>query len=146
MRVGLGFDHRPQGTAEAIVQVVHGAVVEALTGAAGLEAEASGAAPDSEAEGRDLREAVRLIERHNYQVVNLDITLVADGSPSISHLSGLRDELAGAIHVAPANVSVKQAPRTAWLEADGGVAAIAITLLNQIADLDALHASIRSGG
>jgi hypothetical protein len=35
---------------------------------------------------------------------------------------------------------------TPWLEAGNGVAAIAITLLDQISDLDTLHASIRSGG
>jgi 2-C-methyl-D-erythritol 2,4-cyclodiphosphate synthase len=146
MRVGLGFDHHTAATAETIVQVVHGAVIEALVGGAGLDADGAGAGGDTVNGERDLREAVRLIERHNYQIVNIDITLMADGPRADFHLPELRGELAEVLHVSPTSVSTKQAGGTAWLRDDGGVAAIAVALLDQIADLDALHASIRSGG
>ena len=146
MRVGLGFDHQTDGSADRIVRVVHGAVVEALIGAAGCERDPD-PAPDATASlGEEVREAVRLIERHNYQVVNLDITIIIEEPAEPSHIGGLREELADTTHVGPSHVSVKQAPVLPWSAANEGIAAIAVALLDQIADLDALHASIRSGG
>jgi 2C-methyl-D-erythritol 2,4-cyclodiphosphate synthase len=95
-----------------------------------------------------LREAVRLIERHNHQVVNLDITVLADVPYAEAALHEIRERVAELVHIAPANVVTKKSEMnpTPWLEAGHGVAAIAITLLDQISDLDTLHASIRSGG
>jgi len=63
-------------------------------------------------------------------------------------LREIRERVAELVHIAPANVVTKKSETnpTPWLEAGNGVAAIAITLLGQISDLDALHASIRSGG
>ncbi len=133
--------------------VVVSAVVDALLGAAGL-----GATPrtDSSEEGAGsedaLREAVQLVERENYQVVNLDISVVTEGLEISRHFASVSERIADVVHVSPVNVAVKHAGggRLVWLEAPaggtGGVAAVAVALLNQVADLDALHASIRSGG
>jgi 2C-methyl-D-erythritol 2,4-cyclodiphosphate synthase len=160
MRVGLGFDRRDAST-DALAGVIHRAVAEALRGASGLDTPLPGT---SEADARDaletsarrgaggaegeLREAVRLIERHNHQVVNLDITVLADVPYPEAALHEIRERVAELVHIAPANVVTKKSEinPTPWLEAGNGVAAIAITLLDQISDLDALHASIRSGG
>ncbi|MEE9579359.1 MAG: 2-C-methyl-D-erythritol 2,4-cyclodiphosphate synthase [Gemmatimonadota bacterium] len=160
MRVGLGFDRRDAST-DALASVIHRAVAEALRGASGLDTPLPGT---SEADARDaletgarrgagsaegeLREAVRLIERHNHQVVNLDITVLADVPYPEAALYEIRERVAELVHISPANVVTKKSEinPTPWLEAGNGVAAIAITLLDQISDLDALHASIRSGG
>lgn len=160
MRIGLGFDRRDAST-DALAGVIHRAVAEALRGASGLEipspetseADARDALETSAKEGsargeRELREVVRLIERHNHQVVNLDVTVLADVPYPEAALHEIRETVAELVHIAPANVATKMSELSAtpWLEAGNGVAAIAITLLDQISDLDALHASIRSGG
>jgi 2C-methyl-D-erythritol 2,4-cyclodiphosphate synthase len=160
MRVGLGFDQRNAST-DALAGVIHRAVAEALRGASGLDAlstEASeadaGDVLETSATGglgsgeRELQEVVRLIERHNHQVVNLDVTVLADMPYPEAALHEIRERVAELVHIAPANVMTKRSEMSAtpWLETGNGVAAIAITLLDQISDLDALHASIRSGG
>ena len=156
MRVGLGFDRRNAST-DALTSVIHRAVAEALRGASGLDTLSPGSsepaardALETSAKGaeRELRETVRLIERHNHQVVNLDITVLAGVPCPEDALREIRELVAELVHIAPANVVTKKSETnpTPWLEAGDGVAAIAITLLDQISDLDALHASIRSGG
>ncbi len=154
MRVGLGFDQRATPK-DALDLAVLGAVVEALLGASGLEDAAPGS-EDASAAGRplegtaELQECVRRIERQNYQVVNLDITVSASMSAPIepARRITLRQSLAELVHVAPASVSIKERRGRDGLGAApaAGVTAIAVILLDQIADLDALHASIRSGG
>ena len=156
MRVGLGFDRRNAST-DALTSVIHRAVAEALRGASGLDTLSPGSsepaardALETSAKGaeRELRETVRLIERHNHQVVNLDITVLAGVPCPEDALRDIRERVAELVHIAPASVVMKKPETnpTPWLEAGNGVAAIAITLLDQISDLDALHASIRSGG
>lgn len=160
MRVGLGFDRR-DASPHALASVIHRAVAEAIRGASGLappppgsSAEPIGDAADTtpenserNAEGR-LRDAVRIIERHNYQVVNLDITVLGDASYSESAMNEIRDRVAELVHISPAGVVTKEPGMNPipWPGVGGGVAAVAIILLDQISDLDALHASIRSGG
>jgi len=135
--------------------VVVSAVVDALLGATGLGGTPR-ADPDPSEEGdgskHALRDAVRLVERENYQVVNLDISVVTEGLEISPHFARVSERIAEEVHVSPANVAVKHAGggRLVGLEAaaggKGGVTVVAVALLNQVADLDALHASIRSGG
>ncbi len=153
----MGFDRRAFTSSGLVVldDVVVSAVVDALLGAAGLAGTPrADFDPSEEGAGSEhaLREAVRLVERENYQVVNLDISVVTEGLEISPHFPSVSDRIAELVHVSPANVAVKHAGggRLMWLEAaaggTGGVAAVAVALLNQVADLDALHASIRSGG
>jgi len=154
----LGFDRRALTSSGVLVlsDVVASAVVDALLGAAGLGGGTPPAEydPSEEEAGSEhaLREAVRLVERQNYQVVNLDISVVSEGLEISPHFASVSERIAEVVHVSPASVAVKHAGagRLVWLEATGGgtgdVAAVAVALLNQVADLDALHASIRSGG
>lgn len=153
MRVGLGFDQRATLT-DGLESAVLRAVVEAIAGASGLaiataDCREPGTADDPMAGQSVLRQAVQGIERENYQVVNLDVTVWApSGGTEGARLVAMADSLAELVHVAPTNVSVKagRASEVFGLSASDGVAAMAVTLLDQIADLDTLHASIRSGG
>ncbi len=153
----MGFDRRALTSSGVLVlgDVVGSAVVDALLGAAGLVGTPrADSDPSEEGAGSEhaLHEAVQLVERANYQVVNLDISVVTEGLEISPHFASVSERIAQAVHVSPANVAVKHAGRgrLVWLEAavggTGGVAAVAVVLLNQVADLDALHASIRSGG
>lgn len=171
MRVGLGFDsHRFDPSRTLILagvrfeghpglsghsdgDAVAHATVDALLGAAGLGSIGEHF-PDTDLELRNadsmemLSEAVQSVERENYQVVNVDVTVVAEGPRVAAHADRMRENLAARLHLAPSHVSVKgkSAEGMGWIGREEGLAVLAVALLDRIGDLDALHASVRSGG
>lgn len=171
MRVGLGFDsHRFDPSVPLVLggvripdhpglaghsdgDAVAHAVTDALLGAAGLGS-IGDHFPDDDPDlaGADslqlLAEAVRLAEGENYQVVNVDVSVVTE-SPRIAPLAGQMEEaLAQRLGVGPGKVSVrgKSAEGMGWIGRREGLAVLAVALLDRIADLDTLHASLRVGG
>lgn len=171
MRVGLGFDsHRydasvplvlggveipdhPGLTGHSDGDAVAHAVTDALLGAAGLGSIGEHF-PDDDPElaGADslglLAEAVRLVEGENYQVVNVDVSVVAESPRIAPHAGDMREALAGRLRVGPGQVSVrgKSAEGMGWIGRSEGLAVLAVALIDRIADLDTLHASLRAGG
>jgi len=156
------------------------ALVDALLGAAGLEGRAElrnrdGKGDEDSPFGRAgpeeiVREGVRRIEGENYQVVNVDATLVGDAGAGLGpedtasggRMGDLGSRIAELLHVAPDHVSLAArtvptrdgtggtrragdapAPRDAR---GGSYRATVVVLLDRIGDTDALMASIRSGG
>lgn len=171
MRVGLGFDsHRFDPDRSLVLggvsipdapglaghsdgdAVVH-AVIDALLGAAGLGS-IGDAFPDDDPRWRDadsielLRRAVRRLEEENYQVVNVDVTVVAERPRVAPHVESMRRRLADPLRVAASHVSVKGKSNEGmgWVGRSEGLAVMAVALLDRMADLDTLHASMRSGG
>lgn len=171
MRVGLGFDsHRFDASVPLVLggvripdhpglaghsdgDAVAHAVTDALLGAAGLGS-IGDHFPDDDPDlaGADslqlLAEAVRLAEGENYQVVNVDVSVVTE-SPRIAPLAAeMEAALAGRLGIGPGNVSVrgKSAEGMGWIGRREGLAVLAVALLDRIADLDTLHASLRAGG
>lgn len=171
MRVGLGYDSHRFDDGRPLVlggveipdhpgleghsdgDAVAHAVTDALLGGAGL-GDIGGRFPDDEDrwEGADslelLERTVRELEGENYQVVNVDVTVVAS-SPSIRPLAGeMREALAGRLRIDARHVSVrgKSNEGLGWIGRGEGLAALAVVLLDRIEDPDTLHASIRSGG
>lgn len=168
MRVGTGYgtadldDHRPlvlggvrlrgepDHDAGARSDVVSDALARAIRGAAGLPGPQSGG-PDGAGSQEALDRAVRSVEAENYQVVNVDVSVFAgSGLPSgllRERGSELRRLLAGRLHVRPDQVSVKRGAGGAmgWTDRETDLAAVAVVLLDQMTDLDGLHASARSG-
>lgn len=135
------------------------AVADALLGASGLgsvaERGGAGAAGASRtslasAEGPALlEEVVRAVEAENYQVVNADVLLTGVPEDARPELEAVAARLAEILHAPPAAVSVKPAPPGLEELREGsgtGVTARAVVLIDQIGDLDALHAMIRTGG
>lgn len=171
MRVGMGFDsHRFDPSAPLVlggVQIadhpglaghsdgdaVAHAVVDALLGAAGLGSIGEHF-PDDDPDlaGADsmqlLAEAVRLVEGENYQVVNVDVSVVAETPRIEPHAEAMRERLAGRLGVAVGHVSVrgKSAEGMGWIGRREGLAVLVVALLDRITDLDTLHASLRAGG
>lgn len=171
MRVGLGFDARPLEDGRPLLlggvsisdvpgaarpadgDVVCGALAAALLGAAGLgsprdprcRGDAEGDVGDSL---QELAEAVRRVEEENYQVVNVDVTVLAEGLELERHRRPMAALLAGVLHTAPEAVSVRRGPQGGHLGAggEGRIAALAAALLNRVEDLDLLHAALRSRG
>jgi len=171
MRIGVGYDSHRFDEARPLVlggvtipdapglrghsdgDAVAHALTDALLGAAGL-GDIGARFPDAnpEHEGADsvrlLAEVVRMIEAENYQVVNVDVTVVTE-SPRIGpYAPAMRERLAETLHTGPGAVSVKGKSNEGmgWIGKGEGLGVIAVASIEQIADIDALHASVRSGG
>lgn len=171
MRVGIGYDsHRfdearplvlagvripdaPGLAAHSDGDAVAHAVIDALLGAAGI-GHIGALFPDDDPgyEGADsislLAEAVRRVEMENYQVVNVDVSIIAERPRIAPFVEGMSDRLAATLHIAPSCVSIKGKSNEGmgWVGRGEGIAVIAVATLDQIRDIDALLASMRSGG
>jgi 2-C-methyl-D-erythritol 2,4-cyclodiphosphate synthase len=123
------------------------AVSDALLGAAGLGDIGSHFPPDDE-RWRDadsielLAGVVALLEGENYQVVNVDVTVVAETPRIGPHAASMRRRLAGAIGIAPTHVSVKGKSNEGmgWVGRGEGILVHAVALIDRIEDQERLHA------
>jgi 2-C-methyl-D-erythritol 2,4-cyclodiphosphate synthase len=159
MRVGIGFDvhrlaHGPrlllagvefdgerglEGHSDA--DVLTHAVIDALLGAAGL-GDIGQHFPDSDERWRDassmemLRSVRRLLEAENYQLVNVDIALVAERPRVSPKVASMRENLAAALGIAPSFVSIKAttAEKLGALGRAEGIAAWAIVLIDRLSE------------
>lgn len=171
MRVGVGYDSHRFDESRSLVlggvsipgspglsghsdgdAVIH-AVVDALLGAAGLGT-IGGMFPDTDPEWKNadslelLDRTIRWVEERNYQVVNVDVTVVAESPRIAPHADAMANILSRYLHIGPDSVSIKGKSNEGmgWIGRSEGLAVMAVALLNQIGDIDALHASIRAGG
>ena len=159
MRVGIGYDsHRftpgrplilggvripfEQGLAgHSDADVVAHAVTDAILGAAALGDIGEHFPPD-DARWKDadsielLRAAVRILEERNYQVVNVDVTLVLELPKLRPHVDAMRARLADALAISPDNVSVKGKTneQMGWIGRGEGIAGMAVALIDAIRD------------
>ncbi|MCI0434733.1 MAG: 2-C-methyl-D-erythritol 2,4-cyclodiphosphate synthase [Gemmatimonadetes bacterium] len=155
MRIGVGYDsHRFEAGRQLVLggvvvphhrglaghsdadPVAH-AITDALLGATGLGDIGTHFPPDDERwRGADsielLRRAVELAAGQNYQVVNVDVTLICEEPRIGAFVPAMRDRLAGAIGIDPAHVSVKGKSNEGmgWIGRGEGVAAIAVVLVD----------------
>lgn len=170
MRVGLGYDsHRFDPERPLVLggvripdhpglaghsdgdAIVH-AVIDALLGACGL-GDIGSLFPDDDPvfEGTDslelLEEAVRHVGRENFQVVNVDVTVVTEAPGIAEHAGEMRRVLAARLDVSPGAVSVKGKSNEAlgWIGRGEGLAALAVALVDRMGEMDALHASLTGG-
>lgn len=151
MRVGIGYDsHRfaagrklilsgvdvphelgLQGHSDA--DVIAHAVTDALLGAAAL-GDIGQHFPPSAAEWRDadslqlLQRAYHLLEELNYQVVNIDVTVICEAPHLSAHVPAMREQLARTLGIGVQHVSIK--PKTnegmGWVGRGEGIAAMAV--------------------
>lgn len=174
MRIGFGFDARPFDTERPLriagVEVssdgglagpapsdpVVGSLVDALVGALALDGvgEARPEGPEQGEESGDpdplelLAAAVREMEARNYQVVNVDLTVYAEGPDLGPQRGRIREALAERLHVDPRRISLKDRSLPARIElSDGdGLTAAAAVLVAQPPGAEERHASLRAGG
>ncbi|MGH7540334.1 MAG: 2-C-methyl-D-erythritol 2,4-cyclodiphosphate synthase [Gemmatimonadota bacterium] len=171
MRVGIGYDsHRfeegrplvlggvripdaPGLAGHSDGDAVSHAITDALLGATGLGT-IGALFPDDDPAYRDadsvrlLAEAVRRLEAENYQVVNVDVTVIAERPRIGLHAAAMAERIAEVVHTAPPAVSIKGKTNEAmgWIGRGEGLAVIAVASVDQIRDIDALLASLRSSG
>ena len=168
MRIGHGYDSHRFAAGRRLVlggveipsergldghsdaDAVAHAVTDALLGAAAL-GDIGTHFPPSDERYRDadsmalLRQVVRLLEARNYQVVNVDVTVIAEQPRIGSHTVAMRSGLAAACGIAPEHVSVKGKSNEGlgWIGRGEGIAAFAVALIDAMEDVDALHARHR---
>jgi 2-C-methyl-D-erythritol 2,4-cyclodiphosphate synthase len=171
MRVGIGYDShsfdqdRPMVLGGVAIPdspgleghsdgdaVIH-AVIDAILGAASLGSIGT-RFPDTDPAyaGADslllLEHSVRLLETENYQVVNVDVTVIAQSPQIAPYAERMAERLAEKLHVPASGVSVKGKTNEGlgWIGRGEGLATMAVVLIDQMPDIDAFLASIRSGG
>lgn len=164
MRVGTGYDsHRFQEGRPLILagvkipghaglsghsdgDAVAHALIDALLGAAAA-GNVGSHFPPSDDRWRDadsmelLRTAVRILEGRNYQVVNVDVTVISETPRIAEHAASMRERLGGVLNIGPGFVSVKGKTNEGmgWIGAGEGLAVHAVALI------DAMRAPARGG-
>jgi len=159
VRVGIGYDsHRfvpgrplilggvripfEQGLAgHSDADVVAHAVTDAILGAAALGDIGTHFPPDDprwkDADSIELlRAAVRILEERNYQVVNVDVTLVLEQPKLRPHVDAMRARIADALAISPDNVSIqgKTNEQMGWIGRGEGIAGMAVALIDAVRD------------
>jgi len=157
MRVGLGYDsHRFESGRPLVLggvtiehelglaghsdaDAIAHAVTDALLGAAGLGDIGRLFPPDDEQwRGADsielLRQAAHRAAEQNYQVVNVDVTVVCEAPKIGPHADAMCERLAGALGIAPRLVSVKAKSNEGmgWIGRGEGIAALAVVLVDRV--------------
>ena len=157
MRVGIGYDsHRFAAGRRLLlggVEIEHShgleghsdadalahAITDALLGAAGL-GDIGTHFPPSDERWRDanslelLRTAGHLAAEQNYQVVNIDATIVCEAPKLAPHVPQMCARIADALGIAPRLVSVKGKTNEGmgWIGRGEGIAAMAVVLIDRL--------------
>jgi 2-C-methyl-D-erythritol 2,4-cyclodiphosphate synthase len=155
MRVGVGYDsHRFEAGRRLVLggvdipsdtglaghsdaDAVSHAITDAILGAAGMGDIGSHFPPADEqwrnADSLDLlSRAVELVAGSNYQVVNVDVTVIAEHPRIGPHVPAMRERIAAAIGIGPQHISIKGKTNEGmgWIGRGEGVAVIAVVLLD----------------
>ena len=155
MRVGVGYDsHRfAEGrrlilggveipgetglTGHSDADAIAHAVTDAILGGAGL-GDIGMHFPPTDDRWKDadsmalLATALHVLAEENYQVVNVDVTVICERPKLAPHVPAIRERLAGVLDIAPRNVSVKGKTNEGmgWIGRGEGIAVIAVALLD----------------
>ncbi|MDP9348759.1 MAG: 2-C-methyl-D-erythritol 2,4-cyclodiphosphate synthase [Gemmatimonadota bacterium] len=168
MRIGHGYDsHRfAEGrrlilggveipferglTGHSDADAVAHAVTDAILGAAGL-GDIGRHFPPSDPQWKDadslglLAHAVRLLAARNYQIVNVDVTVVAEAPKIGAHVATMQERLASVLGIAPHHISIKGKTNEGmgWVGRGEGIATFAVALIDDLEGIDSLHARHR---
>ncbi|MDP9348101.1 MAG: 2-C-methyl-D-erythritol 2,4-cyclodiphosphate synthase [Gemmatimonadota bacterium] len=148
---GVEIPHDRGLTGHSDADAVAHAVTDALLGAAGL-GDIGRHFPPSDPQWKDadsmqlLARVVRLLEGHNYQTVNVDVTVVAEAPKIGPHADAMRERLAAVLGISAAHVSVKGKTNEGlgWIGRAEGVAVFAVALIDDLEDMDAFLARRRA--
>ncbi|CAN5844336.1 2-C-methyl-D-erythritol 2,4-cyclodiphosphate synthase [soil metagenome] len=136
---GVTIDH-PQGlSGHSDADVVAHAVTDALLGACAL-GDIGRHFPPADEQWRDadsielLRQAGQLAAEQNYQVVNIDVTVVCEAPRLAPHVDAMGERLADALEIAPRLVSVKGKTNEGmgWIGRGEGILAMAVVLVDRV--------------
>lgn len=157
MRVGIGYDsHRFQPGRRLVLagveipdapglaghsdaDAVAHAVTDAVLGAAGA-GDIGLLFPPTDERWRDadslalLQDAVERIAESNYQVVNVDVTVICEAPRLAPYITQMQERLAQALGIAPhlVNIKGKTNEGMGWIGRGEGVAVTAVALVNRL--------------
>jgi len=147
---GVTFDgaHGLAGHSDA--DAVAHAVTDALLGAAGL-GDIGRHFPPTDEQWKDadslqlLARVVRLLEGRNYQVVNVDVTVVTEAPKIGPHAPAMQQKVAAVLGIAPDHVSIKGKSNEGlgWIGRGEGLACHAVVLIDDMEGVDEVHARHR---
>jgi len=170
MRVGTGYDsHRFAEGRDLVLGGVHipdhpgllghsdgdavaHAVIDAILGAAAAGNVGSHFPPSDEvykdADSMELlRKAVQVLEARNYQVVNVDVTVVCETPRIGPWAEAMRQRLGEVLRVGPSAVSVKGKSNEGmgWIGRGEGLAVQAVALIDSMGGFDATWGATDEG-
>lgn len=136
---GVEIDHASGLSGHSDADAVAHAVTDALLGAASL-GDIGHHFPPTDKRWRDadsidlLRHAAQLAAERNYQVVNVDVTIVCEAPKIGPHAPAMCGRLASALGIAPAAVSVKAKTNEGlgWIGRGEGIASMAVVLIDRV--------------
>jgi len=155
MRIGFGYDVHPLVAGRKLIlggveikhevglaghsdaDVLSHAIGDALLGAANL-GDLGRHFPDTSAKFANvsslllLKEIARLLREAHYAIVNIDSTLVLETPKIMPHAEHMRDNIAAALGIAPAQISIKAttSEKLGFVGRQEGATAFAMVLLN----------------
>jgi 2-C-methyl-D-erythritol 2,4-cyclodiphosphate synthase len=155
MRIGFGYDVHPLVAGRRLilggVEISHDkglaghsdadvlchAIGDALLGAANL-GDLGKHFPDADAKFANisslllLKEIAQLLQKNNYRVVNIDATLVLETPKVMPHADQMRQNIAAALGITPAQISLKAttSEKLGFVGRKEGATAFAVALLN----------------
>ena len=156
MRIGQGFDVHPLVAGRKLViggvelpyekglaghsdaDVLLHAVCDALIGAAAL-GDIGAHFPDTDPRYKDvdsrrlLREVARLLAAHNWRVVNIDATIIAQAPKMAPHIGAMRENIPADLGISPADVNIKAktTEQLGFIGRGEGIAAEVVTLITR---------------
>ncbi len=165
MRIGHGYDSHRFGAARPLIlggvtipseqgleghsdaDAIAHAVIDALLGASGL-GDVGSHFPPSDDRWKDadsmvlLASVVEMLTGENYQVVNIDATVIAEQPRIGPYAAAIRASLSGVVGIRPSQISVKGKSNEGmgWIGAGEGIAVHAVALIDRIEDQDRVHA------
>lgn len=147
---GVEIPHDRGLTGHSDADAVAHAVTDALLGAAGL-GDIGRHFPPTDDTWKDadsmqlLDRVVRLLEGRNYQVVNVDVTVVCEAPKIGPHAAAMGERLAATLGIAPDHVSVKGKTNEGMgaIGRGEGIACFAVALIDDMKGIDDLHARHR---
>ncbi|MCG6957055.1 MAG: 2-C-methyl-D-erythritol 2,4-cyclodiphosphate synthase [Gemmatimonadetes bacterium] len=170
MRVGTGYDsHRFEETRQLVLggvpipdhpglaghsdgDAVAHALIDALLGAAAAGNVGSHFPPSDEAwKDADsmelLARAVHILESRNYEVVNVDVTVVCETPKIAPHVESMRRRLGEVLRIGAGAVSVKGKTNEGmgWIGGGQGIAVHAVALVDAIGGSDATWGATDEG-
>lgn len=161
MRIGSGYDSHRFGGDQALVlggvripdhlglighsdgDAVAHALIDALLGAAAAGDVGTHFPPDDDTwKGADsldlLRRVVFILEARNYQVVNVDVTVVCEHPKIAPYADAMRQRLGEVLGVGPGAISVKGKSNEGmgWIGAGEGLAVHAVALIDSVGGIE----------
>ena len=157
MRIGIGYDshalvegrrlvlggveipHDKGLSGHSDADAIAHAVIDAILGAAAV-GDVGALFPPSDPQWKDadsmelLRAAVRRVEEQNYQVVNVDVSVVCEAPRLLPHVPAMRERLASVLDIPVGHVSVKGKTNEGmgWIGRGEGIAVVAVALLDAV--------------